>query len=129
VREDLVVGQLHEIGRQDQDAIAARFFRFPGKHHGFVSRYRSGTHDEGPGTPDRFLCQVGQMFALLMAQRPELTCAAADHDSGRAASQQALDVRLKRLLIDVAVGLKRGCDSRHGAGPIDTRSIHDPLAG
>ena len=54
VGEDLVIGQLHEIGRQDQDAVGAGLLRHVGELHRFVDGDRAGADDQRDAARDRF---------------------------------------------------------------------------
>ncbi len=124
VREDLVVGQLHEIRRQDQGPVTAGFLRVVGQGDGLLDGHRPGADDQGsapahPGSGD-----LVEPLSLVVAQGPEFAGATPDHQARRALGQQPVHVARERLLVDPTLGVERGRHGRKRALPIDTVSIH-----
>jgi hypothetical protein len=100
------LGQMREIGRHHQHAVAARLLRGVDLVDHLAGADRPGADDGGAAALAGGDGQPRQAQRVRQLQRPELAGAARRDHAGRARVEQAVDVGGEGLLVDGEVGRK-----------------------
>ena len=124
MREDLVIRQLHEIRRQDEDAIRTRGLGGMGQFDR-IGRADAARADDHRSAASRAGDGIGiERLALSQRQAPELAGTAAGDDAGRTFGQQPRDIRAEPAAIHLACGVEWGRDRGHRPGPVHAVAVH-----